>query len=120
MREFFREHRWAVVLSVLLHGLLVGGLVVAALISVYRKPPSVQPLPIDAVVVSSQVLHAVRERAEQEAARARAADEAKAAAAKAAEEAKAAQDAKATQDARAAEDAKAAQEAKAADEAKSA
>src|SRR5882672_5793167 len=111
MREFFREHRWAVVLSVLLHGLLVGGLVVAALISVYRKPPSVQPLPIDAVVVSSQVLHAVRERAEQEAARARAAEEAKAAAAaKAAEEAKAAQDAKTAEDAKATQDAKAAEE----------
>ena len=115
MREFLREHGWAVVLSVALHGLLVGGLVVAALISVYRKPPSVQPLPIDAVVVSSQVLHAVRERAEQEAARARAAEEAKAAAAaKAAEEAKAAQDAKAAEDAKAAQEAKAAEEAKAA------
>ena len=106
MREFLREHGWAVVLSVALHGLLVGGLVVAALISVYRKPPSVQPLPIDAVVVSSQVLHAVRERAEQEAARARAAEEAKAAAA-----AKAAEEAKATQDAKTAEEAKAAEEA---------
>src|SRR4029077_7575943 len=48
MLEFLREHWWAVVLSVVLLGLLVGGLVVAALISVYRKPPSVQPLPIDA------------------------------------------------------------------------
>ena len=105
MREFLREHGWAVVVSVVLHGLLVGGLVVAALISVYRKPPSVEPLPIDAVVVSSQVLHAVRERAEQEVARARAAEEAKAAAAKAAEEAKAAQDAKTAEDAKAAQDA---------------
>jgi colicin import membrane protein len=115
MREFLREHGWAVVVSVVLHGLLVGGLVVAALISVYRKPPSVEPLPIDAVVVSSQVLHAVRERAEQEVARARAAEEAKAAAAaKAAEEAKAAQDAKTAEDAKAAEEAKAAEDAKAA------
>jgi colicin import membrane protein len=115
MREFLREHGWAVVLSALLHGLLLGGLVVAALISVYRKPPSVQPLPIDAVVVSSQVVRAVRERAEQDAARARAAEEAKAAAA-----AKAAEDAKAAQDAKAADEAKAAQDAKAAEDAKSA
>jgi colicin import membrane protein len=63
----------------------------------------------------------VRERAEQEAARARAAEEAKAAAAaKAAEEAKAAQDAKTAEDAKAAQDAKAAEEAKAVEEAKAA
>src|ERR1700674_186710 len=48
--------------------------------------PAVQPLPIDAVVVDSQVLHAAQraqvERAEQEIARARAAAEAKAGAAR--------------------------------------
>src|ERR1700687_4537702 len=99
MREFLRERSWAVVVSVLLHGLLVAGLVLAALNSAHRTPPSLQPLPIDAVVVDSQVLHAAQRaqnaRAEQEAARARAAAEAQAAAAKAADEARAAEDAKA-------------------------
>ncbi|MGC2033559.1 MAG: cell envelope integrity protein TolA, partial [Steroidobacteraceae bacterium] len=83
MRDFLREHSWAVVVSVLLHALLVGGLVLAALISAHRKPPSSEPLPIDAVVVDSQVLHAAQhaqEEAAQEAARARAAEAAKAAA----------------------------------------
>src|SRR5258705_42098 len=98
MRDFLREHSWAVVVSVLLHGLLVVGLVLTALNSARRPPPSLQPLPIDAVVVDSQVLHAAEraraERAEQEAARARAAAEAKAAAAaKSADEARAAEEA---------------------------
>src|SRR5882762_1644425 len=100
MRDFLREHSWAVVVSVLLHGLLVGGLLLAALNSVRRPLPSLQPLPIEAVVVDSQVLHAAQraraERAEQEAARARAAAEAQAAAAaKSAEEARAAEAARA-------------------------
>src|ERR1700737_936143 len=107
MRDFLREHSWAVVVSVLLHGLLVVGLVLAALNSAHRTPPSLQPLPIDAVVVDSQVLHAAQRaqnnRAEQEAARARAAAEAQAAAA-----------------AKSADDARAAEQAKAADPAKSA
>jgi colicin import membrane protein len=126
MREFLREHSWAVVGSVLLHGLLVGAVIFAALISAFRKPPSLQPLPIDAVVVDSQVLHAAQhaqdERAAQAAARARAAEQAQAAAAdaKAAEEAKAVQDTKAADDAKAAEAAKAAEDAKAAQEAKAA
>ena len=86
MRDFLREHRWAVVVSVLLHGLLVVGLVLATLNS-HRAPLPVQPLPIDAVVVDSQVLHAAqRAQSDQEAARARAAAEAQAAAAKAADE----------------------------------
>jgi len=59
MRDFLREHGWAVVLSVLLHGLLVGGMLLATYISSQTHLPAVQPLPIDAVVVSSQVLHAV-------------------------------------------------------------
>ena len=84
MREFLREHSWAVVVSVLLHGLLVGALVATALISAHRAPPSLQPLPIDAVVVDSQVLHAAQRAqnehaAEEAAARARATEEAKAA-----------------------------------------
>jgi len=117
MRDFLREHSWAVVVSVLLHGLLVGALVFAALISARRTPPSPQPLPIDAMVVDSQVLHAstaARERAEQEAARARAAEEAKAAAAAAQTEAQA--EAAAADQAKAAEAAKA-EAAKAAEEA---
>ena len=60
MREFLREHSWAVVVSVLLHGLLVGGLIFTAFMSSFRKPPDLQPLPIDAVVVDSQVLHAAQ------------------------------------------------------------
>jgi colicin import membrane protein len=83
MRDFLHEHGWAVVLSVLLHGLLVGGMLLATYISSQTHLPAVQPLPIDAVVVDSQVLHASQrakdERAEQEVARARAAAEAKAA-----------------------------------------
>src|SRR5271170_5297787 len=116
MRDFLREYFWAVVLSVLLHGLLVGGVVLAALISFHRTTPSLQPLPIDAVVVDSQVLHAaqraVDERAQQ-AARAKEAAEAKAA-----EEAKAKADAAAAEQAKAADEVKAAEEAKAAEQAK--
>jgi colicin import membrane protein len=84
MRDFLREHSWAVVVSVVLHGLLVGALIATALITAHRKLPIVQPLPIDAVVVDSQVLHAAQraqnERAaERAAAQTRAAQEAKAA-----------------------------------------
>jgi colicin import membrane protein len=82
MRDFLHEHAWAVVLSVLLHGLLVGGMLLATYISSQTHLPAVQPLPVDAVVVDSQVVHAAQrakdERAEQEVARARAAAEAKA------------------------------------------
>src|SRR3984957_15665257 len=109
MRDFLREHGWAVVVSVLLHGLLVGGLVLAALISAHRLPPAVHPLPTDSVVVDLQVVQqaagAARQRADQEAARLRAAEEAKAAAA--AEQLKAQEaEAKAAEDAKAAEAAK--------------
>src|ERR1700687_1607296 len=83
MRDFPREHAWPVVVSVLLHGLLGGGMLLATYISSQTHLPAVQPIPIDAVVVDSQVVHAAQrakdERAEQEAARARAAAEAKAA-----------------------------------------
>lgn len=99
MRDFLREHFWAVAGSVLLHGVLVGALVLAALISAHPPPPSLQPLPIDAVVVDSRILHAAQraqdERAAQETARARAAADAQAAAAAAAQ-AKAVEDANAT------------------------
>jgi colicin import membrane protein len=99
MRDFLHEHGWAVVLSVLLHGLLVGGMLLATYISSQTHLPAVQPIPIDAVVVSSQVLHAAQQaqadRAEQEAARARAAAEAKAAAEQAEADARAAAEAEA-------------------------
>jgi len=123
MRDFLREHSWPIVFSVLLHGLLVAGLILPMLISAHRQPPSLQPLPIDAVVVDSQVLHAAQsaqnERAAEEAAaRARAAEEAKAAAA-AKDEAAAATEAKA--EAAAADQAKqAAEAAKEAEQAKAA
>jgi colicin import membrane protein len=85
--------------------------VAATLISINHPLPKLQPIPVDAVVVDSQVLHAAQraltERAEQEAARVRAAADAKAAADAAA--------AQATTDAQmAAEKQRAAEEAKAA------
>ena len=47
--------------SVLLHGLLAAALVSVAWISITRtSAPTVQPLPIDAVVIDSQVLHAAQ------------------------------------------------------------
>ena len=99
MRDFLREHAWPVVVSVLLHGLLVGGMLLATYISSQTHLPAVQPIPIDAVVVNSQVLHAAQraqvERAEQEAARARAAAEAKAAQEQAEADARAAAEAEA-------------------------
>src|ERR1700692_2097307 len=99
MRGFLREHAGAVVVSVLLHGLLVGGMLLATYISSQTHMPAVQPIPIDAVVVDSQVLHVAQrakdERAEQEAARARAAAEAKAAQERAEADARAAAEAEA-------------------------
>jgi colicin import membrane protein len=99
MRDFLREHSWPIAVSVLLHGLLVGGMLFATYIASQQHLPAVQPLPIDAVVVSSQALHAAQraqeERAEQEVARARAAAEAKAAAEQAEADARAAAEAEA-------------------------
>ena len=87
------------VASLLLHGLLLGGMLFATYIASQQHLPAVQPIPIDAVVVSSQVLHAAQQaqtdRAEQEAARARAAAEAKAAAEQAEVDARAAAEAEA-------------------------
>jgi outer membrane biosynthesis protein TonB len=79
MPGFLREHSWSIAVSVLLHGLLAAALVFATLVSINRSTPTNVPLPIDAVVIDSQVLHAAQQaladRAEQEAARARAAEE---------------------------------------------
>jgi colicin import membrane protein len=84
MPGFLREHSWPIVLSVAMHGLLAAALLAATLISVNHALPKLQPIPVDAVVIDSQVLHAAQraltERAEQEAARVRAAADAKAAA----------------------------------------
>jgi colicin import membrane protein len=84
MPGFVREHSWPIILSVALHGLLAAGLLAATLISINHALPKLQPIPVDAVVIDSQVLHAAQraltERAEQEAARVRAAAHAKAAA----------------------------------------
>jgi len=113
MAGFLREHSWAVVFSVLLHGLLAAALLYGALISVRHTPLSNQPLPIDAVVVDSQVLRAAqRAVTDEDAARAQAAAEQRAAAAAAAQaetEAKEAEQATRAADeaARAAADAKA-------------
>jgi colicin import membrane protein len=111
MPGFLREHSWSIVFSVALHGLLIAAFAAAALISIHRALPTLQPMAVDAVVIDSQVLHAAQsaltERAEQAAARARAAAEAKAAAQAA--EAKAATDAKlAAEEEHAAEETKAA------------
>jgi colicin import membrane protein len=111
MPGFLREHSWSIVFSVALHGLLVLAFAAAALITIHHTLPTMQPLAVDAVVIDSQVLHAAQraltERAEQEAARVRAAAEAKAAAQAA--EVKAATDANlAAEEARAAEETKAA------------
>jgi colicin import membrane protein len=79
MPGFLREHSWSIAVSVLLHGLLAAALIFATLVSINRSTPTNVPLPIDAVVIDSQVLHAAQQaladRAEQEAARARAAEQ---------------------------------------------
>jgi colicin import membrane protein len=79
MPGFLREHSWSIAVSVLLHGLLAAALVFATLVTLNRSTSTKVPLPIDAVVVDSQVLHAAQQaladRAEQEVARARAAEE---------------------------------------------
>jgi colicin import membrane protein len=105
MPGFWRENTSSILFSVLLHGLLIAALVFSARLSFETASPKFQPLPIDATVVDSQILHAAH--AEQEAeAEAVAAAAAQAAAAKA----KAAADAAAAEQADAA--AKAAAEAK--------
>src|ERR1700733_11136594 len=112
MPGFLREHSWSIAFSVLLHGLLLAAFAAAALITIHQSlPTTLQPIPVDAVVIDSQVLHAAQraltERSEQEAARLRAAAEEKAAAQAA--EVKAATDAKlAAEEERAAAETKAA------------
>jgi colicin import membrane protein len=84
MPGFLREHSWSIVFSVVLHGLLAAALAAAALLSLHTALPTLQPIPVDAVVIDSQVLRsaqrALTDRAEQEAARVRAAAQEKAAA----------------------------------------
>jgi colicin import membrane protein len=111
MPGFLREHSWSIVFSLGLHGLLIAAFAAAALITIHHALPTMQAMPVDAVVIDSQVLHAAQraltERSEQEAARARAAAEAQAAAQAA--EVKAATDAKlAAEEEHAAEETKAA------------
>jgi colicin import membrane protein len=130
MSGFFRENSAPVLFSVLLHGAFAAALVYLAVMSTHSPPTSIQSVPINAVVVDSQILHAAQraqmEHAAQEAAQARAAAEAQSAA-KAAAEAKQVEEAqaaaKAQQVAQAAEAAKAAEQtqaeaARAAEEAK--
>ncbi|MEA3175524.1 MAG: colicin import rane protein [Gammaproteobacteria bacterium] len=101
MPGFLREHSWSLAFSVLLHAALAAAFLVAALITVNKTLPTVLPLPVDGVVVDSQVLSAAQktltDRAEQEAARAKAAADARAAAEAAVKE-KAAADQKQAQD----------------------
>jgi colicin import membrane protein len=101
MPSFLREHSWSLAFSVLLHAALAAAFLVAALITVNKSLPTALPLPVDGVVVDSQVLSAAQktltDRAEQEAARAKAAADARAAAEAAVKE-KAAADQKQAQD----------------------
>jgi colicin import membrane protein len=119
MPGFLREHSWPITFSVLLHGLVAAALVFATLISLHRPTPSVQPLPIDAVAIDSQVLHeaqrALADRAAQEAARVRAAADAQAAAQAAAAEKTASDQQRAQDEAKLAVAAEAAKTAAAAD-----
>jgi len=130
MLDFVREHSWSVFFAVLLHGLLAVALILMSRMSFTHAPQTIQPLPMNAVVVSSQVLQAAHKFQETQAA-ARAADEAQRVAAAEAAKALAAEqqqaaDAKAaeaqqTEDARKAADAqKAAEEQRAADAQKAA
>jgi colicin import membrane protein len=101
MPGFLREHSWSLAFSVLLHAALAAAFLVAALITVNKSLPTAVPLPVDGVVVDSQVLSAAQrtltDRAEQEAARVKAAADARAAAEAAVKE-KAAADQKQAQD----------------------
>jgi colicin import membrane protein len=101
MPSFLREHSWSLAFSVLLHAALAAAFLVAALITVNKSLPTAVPLPVDGVVVDSQVLSAAQrtltDRAEQEAARVKAAADARAAAEAAVKE-KAAADQKQAQD----------------------
>ena len=89
MQAFLREYSWPLLYSLLLHGALAAGLLIMALISAHRTPPGLQPLPIDAVVVDSQVLHAAQTALRQRS------DQAAAQAARAASESRVAEEAKA-------------------------
>lgn len=89
MPGFLREYSSSVLFSMLLHGLMIAALVFSAQFSFTHHPLNLQPLPMSATVIDSQILHAAA-RAQEEAA-ARAAAQAKAAVdAQAAEQAAAA------------------------------
>jgi colicin import membrane protein len=60
--RFLREHSWPVLFSVLLHGALAAALVLMTLVPTH-SPASMQPAPINATVVDSQILHAPPARA---------------------------------------------------------
>src|SRR5882757_2487325 len=98
MQAFLREYSRPLALSVLLHGVLLGSMLLVTFISSQQHLPPVQPLPIDAVVVASKVLPAAQRaeagRAEQGAAGARADAEAQGAAAQADADARVAEAAK--------------------------
>jgi colicin import membrane protein len=83
MPGFLREYSWPITVSVLLHAGLAAALLFVTLMTITRSPPSAQQLPVDAVVIDSQVLHAaqreLQERADAQAAIVRAANEAHAA-----------------------------------------
>jgi colicin import membrane protein len=85
MPTFLREHSPSVLFSLLLHGLFIAAVVYSAQISFTHVPSTLQPMPVSATVVDSDVLHAAA-RAQEEAA-AKAAAQAQAAAAARAEQA---------------------------------
>ncbi len=89
MPMFLREHSPSVLFSLLLHGLFIAAVVYSAQISFTHAPSNLQPMPVTATVVDSEVLHAAA-RAQEEAAAKAAAQAQAAAAARAEQEAQAA------------------------------
>src|SRR5690349_12153878 len=92
MAGILRENSGPVMVSLALHGLLVAGFLLMTRINESSRVPDMHPLPIDAVVVDSSVLHAAQrmeaERAEQAREAAQKQQEAEAEAARKAAEAK--------------------------------
>ena len=89
MPAALREYSPSVLVSLLLHGLFIAALVYSAQFTFTHAPSTLQPMPMSATVVDSEVLHAAA-RAQEEAA-ARAAAQAQAAAEARAAQAAAAQ-----------------------------
>jgi colicin import membrane protein len=81
MPTFLREHSWPVLASISLHALLVLGAILLTYVASQQRLPAVQPIPVDAVAVDSQVLHAAQRVLTERASQAKAAADAAARAA---------------------------------------